>query len=152
MDETKISAQVGNETHKWACVAAGPSQDIVVFAQRCGRDDAAVMQSGDTCIDDIHSMRLDSKVETGQSALYKNLIATACETLRFVSRITERIILPGCTWGVWGDEALSLGPMDMIALGRFELRTVTPLVARIKTPPNPSGQASNPYKWRQLQQ
>ena len=40
----------------------------------------------------------------------------------------------------------------MIALGRLELRTITPLVARIKTPPNPSGQASNPYEWRQLQQ
>ena len=39
----------------------------------------------------------------------------------------------------------------MIALGRLELRTITPLVARIKTPPNPSGQASNPYEWRQLQ-
>ena len=47
---------------------------------------------------------------------------------------------------------LNLGTMDMVALGRFELRTMAPLMARVKTPPNPTGEASNPYEWRQLQQ
>ena len=50
----------------------------------------------------------------------------------------------GCTGRFGGNEALSLGPMDLVAVGRSELRTITPLVERTTAPPNPSGQTSNP--------
>ena len=106
MDEAKIMAQVESETHKWTGVAVRSWQDIVMFVQRDGRDGAAVMQSGDTCIDDIHSVRLDSKVETGQSVLYKNPIVTECETIRFTSWITERVALLGCAWRFGGGARL----------------------------------------------
>ena len=66
-------------------MAVGSWQDIVVFVHICDRGDATVVQSGDTCIDDIHRTRLDSTAETGQSALYENPIVTECEILRFVS-------------------------------------------------------------------
>ena len=34
-----------------------------MFVLREGRDNAAVIPSGDTCIGEIHRMRLDTKVE-----------------------------------------------------------------------------------------
>ena len=77
---------------------------------------------------------------------------TESETLRYTSAISERIIVLGCTGRFGGNEMLNPGLMDIVPLGRFELRTTTPLVARIKTPPNPTGEASNPSERRQLQQ
>ena len=152
MNEVRITALVESETHKWTGVPIGVFKDIVVFVLRNGLDDGAAIQSGPTCIDDTHRMRFDSKVETGQIALYRNPIVTESETLRYGCQITERIVVFGCTGRFRGNEMLSLEPMGMIALGRFELCTIAPLVARIKTPPNPIGEASDPYEWGQLQQ
>ena len=123
-----------------------------MFVQRNGLHDAAIIQSAAACADDINRMRLDSNVETGQSVLFRTPIVTENETLRYTCAISKRTIMLGCTRRFGGNEMLSLGPTDMVPLGRFELRTITPLVARTKTPPNPTGEAPNPYEWRQLQQ
>ena len=65
MDKAMILALVGSETHEWTGVPIGTFEDIVVFVLRSGLDDAPVIQSGPTCIDDTHRMRIDSKVEAG---------------------------------------------------------------------------------------
>ena len=65
MDEAKILALAGSETHKWTGVATGHFERVVVFVQISGLDDAVVIQSGTACAGDANCMRLDSKVETG---------------------------------------------------------------------------------------
>ena len=66
--------------------------------------------------------------------------------------MTELIITPGGACRFGGYEPSSLGPIDMVAVDQFELRTLTPLPGRMKTPPNPTDVATNPCKWRRLQQ
>ena len=112
MDEARIMALVESETHKWTSVPIGAFKDIVMFVLRCGLDDAAAIQSGTTCIHDTHRMRLDSKVDTGQSALYKNPIVTESETLLYVCQITERIIVLGCTVRLGGGAELRTDGQD----------------------------------------
>ena len=146
MDEAKILALTESDTHKRTGVTAGYFETVALFMQRGGLDDAAVIQSGKTCADDINRMRLDSKVETGGgSLLFKTPIVTENETFLFSSAISERVIVLGCTGRFGGNEPLNLGPMDMIPLCRFERRSIKPFVARIKTQPNPAGEPSNAY-------
>ena len=125
MDEARILALTESVTRKWTGVAAGYFETVIVFVQMNGLDDAAVIQSGAACTDDINRNRLDSKVETGQSVLFRTPIVTENETLRFTSAISERTIVLGCTERFEGNEILSLGPMDMVPLGRFERRRST---------------------------
>ena len=97
-------------------------------------------------------MRLDTKGESGESVLYKTPIVTDCGTFLYSCKTTEIVIVLGCTGRFGGNEILSMGPINMEAVGRYELRTITPLVGRMKTRPNPSGAAAKPYEWRQPQQ
>ena len=90
--------------------------------------------------------------ESGLPALYTTPIETDFGIFWYTSKLTGRIITPGGTGRFGGDEPSSLVPMGVIAVGRFELQTVTSLLGRMKTPPNPTGVATNPYEWRQLQQ
>ena len=124
----------------------------VVFALRCGLESAAIVQSRGTCIDTISCLRMDSKSESGLSALYTTPIKTDFGIFWYTGRLTERIITLGGTGTSGGYEPSSLVPMDMVAVGQFELRAVIPLLGRVKTPPNPTGVATNPYECRQLQQ
>ena len=97
MDEARILALAGSETHKWTGVATGYFEIIAVFVQRSGLDDAVAIQSGAACADDANRMRLDSKVEAGQSVLLRSPIVTENEAPRYTSAISERIIVLGCT-------------------------------------------------------
>ena len=80
MDKAKILVQVVSDTHKWTGAPVGFWEDLVMSVLRNGLDDAAIIQSEDTCIDDVHRTRLDTKAEPGQSALYRNPPVTDCGT------------------------------------------------------------------------
>ena len=147
MDEAKILALTESDTHKWTGVPTGYFETVVLFVQRDGRDGAAVIQSGKTRTDDTNRMRLDSKEETGVSVIFHTPIVTESDTLKLTCGISERLIVIGCTDRFGKNEALSLGPMDMAPLRRFEKHSINPFVARIKTPPNPTGEPSTAYEW-----
>ena len=143
MDEAKILALTESDTHKWTDATAGYFETVVLFVQRNGLDDAAVIQSDKTCADGINRMRLNSKVETGGSVLFKTPIVAENETLLFSSAISERVIVLGRTGRFGRNEPLNLVPMDMIPLCQFERRSIKPFGSRIKTPPNPTGEPPN---------
>ena len=149
MDEAKILATVESDTFKYTGVPCGTWEDLVLLAMRGGSDSASIVQSGDTCISTICRLRMDTKTEAGDSALYITALIADFGTHWYISRITERVITLGGTGRFGGCEPSSVGPMGMVAVGRFELRTVTPFSGRVKTPPNPTGAATNSHEWRQ---
>ena len=91
---------------------------------------------------------MDSKSESGLSALYMTPIETDFGIFWYASRLMERIITLGGTGRFGGYVPSSLVPIDMIAVGQFELQTVTPLLGRVKTPPDPTGVPENPHEWK----
>ena len=64
----QILAIVESDTFKYTGLSCGTWKDLVLPALRGDSDCAAIMQSGDTCIDTICRLRMDTKTEAGSNA------------------------------------------------------------------------------------